>query len=189
MAKRRPSRKLVKPVEPVVEAVEPLKIDLACGQNKQPGHIGVDITGDCDIKFDLTTFPWTFAEDNSVDELFCSHYVEHTPDLIAFMDECWRILKPGGKMTVIAPYYNSIRCWQDPTHTRAISEATFLYFNSEWRKVNKLDHYFIKSDFDFSYGFSLTPEWANRSADAQIFAIRHYTNVVNDIVVNLVKRA
>ena len=28
-----------------------------------------------------------------------------------------------------APYYTSMRCWQDPTHTRAISEATFLYAN------------------------------------------------------------
>lgn len=44
------------------------------------------------------------------------------------------------KATILAPYYTSMRCWQDPTHTRAISEASFLYFNKDWRVQNKLDH-------------------------------------------------
>lgn len=167
---------------------KPLKYDLACGQNKQEGFIGVDIAGNQDITADLTKFPWKFAKDNTVDEIFCAHYVEHTPDLIKFMDECYRILKPGGKMTVIAPYYNSIRCWQDPTHTRAISEATFLYYNKDWRTNNKLDHYPIKADFDFSYGYAIDPLWQNRSEESRAFAIKHYTNVVNDIHVTLTKK-
>lgn len=168
---------------------EVIKYDLACGQNKQEGFIGVDIAGDCDIKFDLTKFPWKFAKDNSVDELFVSHYIEHTPDLIKFMDECHRILKPGGKLSIVAPYYSSMRCWQDPTHLRAISEATFLYFNKGWRDQNRLDHYPIKSNFDFSYGYNFSPEWATRSEEARNFALRHYMNVVNDIQVVLTKNA
>ena len=108
--------------------------------------------------------------------------------LILFMDEVYRILKPGGRIKVIAPYYNSMRCWQDPTHKRAISEATFLYFNKQWRETNKLDHYGIQSDFDFVYGYDITPEWANRSEEARNFAIKHYTNVINDIHVTLTKK-
>lgn len=167
-----------------------IKYDLACGQNKQEGFIGVDYVKakGVDIVADLTKFPWKFAKDNSADELFVSHYVEHTPDLIKFMDECYRILKPGGTMTVLAPYYSSMRCWQDPTHVRAISEATFLYFNKQWRTDNKLDHYKIKSDFDFTYGYNMAPEWASRNEEAKMFAIRHYINVVNDIQVVLTKK-
>lgn len=167
---------------------QPIKYDLACGQNKQEGFIGVDIAGDADIKADLTQFPWKFAKDNSADELFVSHYIEHTPNLIKFMDECFRILKPGGKLTIIAPYYTSMRCWQDPTHLRAISEATFLYFNKTWRSDNRLDHYNIKSDFDFQYGYAWTPDWANRNEESRTFALRHYWNVVNDIQVILTKK-
>lgn len=168
----------------------PIKYDLACGQNKQEGFIGVDyVKADgVDIVCDLEQFPWKFAKDNSTDELFVSHYVEHTKDLIKFMDECYRILKPGGKLTILAPYYSSMRCWQDPTHVRAISEATFLYFNREWRTNNKLDHYKIKSDFDFSYGYNMTQDWATRSEESRAFAVRHYINVVNDIQVVLTKR-
>ena len=128
-----------------------VKIDLACGQNKTDGgYFGIDkVPGDkVDAVVDLEQFPWPIESD-SAEDIVCNHYVEHTTDLIKFMDEVYRILKPGGKMKVVAPYYTSIRCWQDPTHKRAIGDATFLYFNKGWRDVNKLDHYDIKSDFDF----------------------------------------
>jgi hypothetical protein len=97
-------------------------------------------------------------------------------------------MKPGGKCEIVAPYYSSMRAWQDPTHVRAISEATFLYFNQEWLKTNGLDHYDVSADFDFSYGYVMSPEWISRSEEAKAFAIRHYINVISDIQVLLTKR-
>ena len=108
--------------------------------------------------------------------------------LMLFMDEVYRILKPGGKIKIIAPYYSSIRCWQDPTHRRAISDATFLYFNKGWRDVNKLDHYGLKCDFDFTQGYDIAGDWASRHDDSRNNAILHYNNIVNDIHVVLTKR-
>jgi ubiquinone/menaquinone biosynthesis C-methylase UbiE len=171
------------------EFLHPFRLDIACGQNKTPNFFGVDIVKakGVDLVYDLEKFPWPFP-DNSVDEAVCSHYVEHTKDIIKFMDEVHRILVPGGKIMIRAPYYNSMRAWQDPTHTRAISEATFLYFNKSWRKANRLNHYPIKSDFDFSFGYDFTPDWAMRSEEARAFAVRHYTNVVSDIIVMLTKK-
>lgn len=174
-------------LEAEAEIDRPTRIDIACGQNKQPDFYGVDIAGDADLIYDLEVYPWPF-EDDSADELFCSHYVEHTSDLIKFMNECGRILKAGGKMTIIAPYYSSVRCWQDPTHKHAISENSFLYYNKGWREANRLDHYPITCDFDFTYGYVLDADWANRSVEARDFAIKHYINVVNDIHVTLTKR-
>lgn len=167
----------------------PFRLDIACGQNKTEGFFGVDVARSegVDLVYDLEKFPWPFP-DNSVDEVICSHYIEHTKDLISFMNELYRILKSGARATINAPYYNSMRAWQDPTHTRAISEATFLYYNKEWLTQNKLNHYPIKCDFDFSYGYNITPDWATRAEEARAFAIRHYTNVVSDIVVTLTKR-
>ena len=169
--------------------ISELKLDLACGKNRTDGYFGIDIAkGDnVDAVVDLEKFPWPIKT-NSVEDIVCNHYVEHTPDLIAFMDEIYRILKPGGKVKFVAPYYNSIRCWQDPTHKRAISEATFLYFNKEWMNTNKLSHYNIKSDFDYTYGYDMAVEWANRSEEARAFAIKHYMNVINDIHVVLTSK-
>lgn len=189
---------VVKQVEKVDEK-KPFKVNIACGQQKQEGFIGVDKvkTSTTDIVHDLEIFPWPF-EDNSVDEVICSHYVEHTKDLIKFMDELYRIMKKPyinekgeevkSKVTIVAPYYSSIRCWQDPTHVRAISEFSFLYFNKIWREQNKLDHYGIQSDFDFSYGYAMDPAWTTRSEEARVFAMKYYINVITDIHVTLTKK-
>jgi predicted SAM-dependent methyltransferase len=135
----------------------------------------------------LEQFPYPF-EDESADEIYCSHYIEHTTNLIRFMDEIYRILKQGRDCTMVAPYYNSIEAWRDPTHRRAISEDTFNYFNKAWREARQLDHYDIKSDFIVTHELSLKPEWKMRSEEARKFAIRHYTNVVDEIKVTLTKK-
>jgi hypothetical protein len=188
----------------------PLKLSLACGSRKPEGFKGVDIakTDQTDYVQDLLQFPWSQFADNSVDEIECSHFVEHIPHgdgyhdpFFQFFDEIHRILKPAefdpnnpniaikGFMNITCPYYSSMRAWQDPTHQRAISEASFLYLNKQWRIDNQLDHYDVSCDFDFSYGYVVNPEWQTRNQDMQGFAMRNYINAVSDIQVMLVKRS
>ncbi len=179
-----------------------INLDIACGQNKQPGYVGIDwaATDGVDMVHDLTVYPWPI-ESASVGQAFCSHYIEHIPmvevqahghaaqdALLAFFDELHRIVAPGGQVTIIAPYYASMRCWQDPTHRRAISEATFLYANKGWREANKLDHYRVGADFDFSYSYTVDQNWAARNEEARGFAFRYYLNAINDIQVTLTRR-
>ncbi len=185
-----------------------LKLALACGQRKPEGFQGVDIAPakGVDYVVNLLEFPWTQFKDNSVDEIEISHFVEHIPHgdgfhdpFFQFFDEVYRILKPAkfsaknpniplsGFAVVTSPYYSSMRCWQDPTHQRAISEATFLYLNENWRKENMLDHYPVKCDFDFQYAYNVDNEWLQRSQDSQGFAFKHYNNSIADISVTLIK--
>ncbi len=203
MAQQKPTRS--KQTKPDV----PLKLSLACGDNKPEGFKGVDIakTASADYVQDLLKFPWSQFADNSVDEIECSHFVEHIPHgdgyhdpFLQFFDEIYRILKPAefdpanpniptkGFMNIVCPYYSSMRAWQDPTHQRAISEASFLYLNKEWRVTNKLGHYDVSCDFDFSYGYVIAPEWQTRSQETQAFAMRNYINAISDIQVMLTKR-
>jgi predicted SAM-dependent methyltransferase len=167
----------------------PLKLNLACGQRRHEDFLGVDRvkTEATDQIVDLEVVPWPWP-DASVGAVYSAHYVEHTPDLIAFMNELGRVLLPGGTATIIAPYYTSMRAWQDPTHTRAISEASFLYFNKEWRTREGLDHYPITCDFDFAYAYSLAPELTTRSQDYRDYAIKYLWNAVNDLHVTLTRR-
>jgi hypothetical protein len=198
-----------KKAAPKVKEPEVLKLSLACGGNKPEGFKGVDIvkTDGTDYVFDLLKFPWKQIKDNSVDEIECQNFVEHIPHgdsfndpFFQFFDEIYRVLKPAefdpnnpnipikGFARIVCPYYSSMRAWQDPTHQRAISEASFLYLNKQWRIDNKLTHYGANCDFDFSYGYVLAPQWQNRNQETQTFAIQHYINVVTDIQVQLVKR-
>ncbi len=206
---KRPVGRPRKTTQAVQATDGPLRLSLACGSRKPEGFKGVDIvkTDATDYVQNLLEFPWSQFADNSVDEIECSHFVEHIPHgdgfndpFFQFFDEVYRILKPAefdpnnpnipikGFMNVSSPYYSSMRAWQDPTHQRAISEASFLYLNKQWRIDNLLDHYPVSCDFDFSYGYAITPEWQARAQDAQGFAVRNYINAVSDIQVLLTKR-
>src|SRR5690349_21817072 len=166
------------------DSAKPLKLSLASGGHVPEGFKGVDIVkvDGVEYKQDLLKFPWSQFTDNSVDEIECSNFVEHIPHgdsfndpFYQFFDEIHRILKPAtfdpsnpnipltGFARIVCPYYSSMRAWQDPTHQRAISEASFLYLNKQWRIDNKLDHYPVSCDFDFNYGYVLTPEWQTRN--------------------------
>ena len=175
-----------------------VKLDLACGQTKAEGWVGVDRvpTACVDVVHDLLRFPWPF-KDESVAEARCSHFVEHIPMaetpqgvdlLIAFMNELHRVLVPGGKATIIAPWYASVRAWQDPTHRRAISDATFLYFNRAWREREKLDHYPVTTDFDFVPSYTMDAAVAARNEETRAFWMTRYLNVISDLTVVLTKR-
>jgi SAM-dependent methyltransferase len=187
-----------------------IKLDLACGNNCKPGFVGVDISPDTQAQIicDLEDIRWMFLPknnidvdefkkkynlcedftlpDNSVGEIFSSHYIEHITDLKSFMEEIYRIVIPGGLVTFIAPYYSSVRAMQDFTHKRFISENTFLYWNQEWLKANGLLHYEVNCNFNIvTIKHYYTPEWQNRAEAAKEYAKKYYINVIMDIEVTL----
>ena len=175
-----------------------IKLDIACGNNLQKGFIGIDIVGKPDsqaeIVHDLLTSPWPL-EDNSVDETFCSHFLEHIPKgdsyhapIYQFMDELYRVLKPGGLARFISPYYTSVRAFQDPTHHQFISEPLFNYFNEGWRKLNHLTHYPVKCDFEIvKLDHAVSEEFTGKAQDAVAYQAMHMWNVIMDLQVVLRK--
>jgi len=178
---------------------DPYKLDLGCGRNLQPGFTGVDIVGkpetDADIVHNLFfDFPWPF-KDNSIKEVFSSHVIEHLPHgdgyhdpFFQFFDELYRILKPGGIARFVVPYFTSVRAIQDPTHMRSIGEPTFFYLSKAWRKMNKLEHYPIKCDFDLvKVDHAISEEFVGKAQDAITYQAMHMWNVVTDVSVILRK--
>jgi len=165
-----------------------VRLDLACGQTKKEGFIGVDYK-DLSEKYkpgefkqvNLEEYPWAIESD-SVYEIFCSHYVEHVTDLKSFMEEIYRILIPMGSVTFIGPYWANVRCWQDFTHKRALTDVTMKYFDQTWLKANNLGHYEVKADFEsVNTVYVFAPEWKARANEAKVYALRHYINVVDDV--------
>jgi len=171
-----------------------LKLDLGCGQTAKEGFIGVDISADCgaDVVHDLRVYPWPFESD-SVDEVFSSHFLEHVPghDRFRLFDELWRILKVDAQATIVTPYWASMRAIQDPTHEwPPISEASYLYTNRQWREDNKLDHYPISCNFDYTYAYNINDRrYALSAEEARAHQARYYNNVIDDLHVVLTKKA
>lgn len=173
------------------------KLDLACGDAKAEGFIGVDIaqTPAVDVLHDLRQAPWPF-EDNSIDEARCSHFFEHLEptERILFMNELWRVLKPGAGCVFTTPRGLN-RQMQDFSHKwPPIVEASYYYFSKEWYKANRLEHYItlhnINCDFEVRpSNVSIEGEFAARSDEHKMFAIRNYTNAAVDLTVVMVKKA
>jgi SAM-dependent methyltransferase len=113
-----------------------IRLDIACGLNKRPGWTGIDVreVDGVDIVHDLNTYPWPLP-DGCVLAALCSHYVEHIPPqdfgFVRFMDEVWRVLRPGGKLMLVTPHAWSVGFGQDPTHCNAVNENTLDYFDPE----------------------------------------------------------
>jgi hypothetical protein len=170
-----------------------IRLDIACGQRKEPGFVGIDKWDGpgVDIVHDLLEFPWP-VKSGSVEQARCSHFFEHVPGAarFAFMDELHRVLAPGARCLFLVPYYSSMRAVQDPTHAwPPVCEASFLYFNAQWRKDNGLDHYPVSCDFDFSYAYVVDGNWSTRNEEARSFALRSYLNAATDLHVEVIKRA
>lgn len=109
-----------------------IRLDLGCGNNKKPSFIGIDkelFPGNVDVVTDLDVpgmaLPYT---DDSVDEIRAEHFLEHIHNLFPLMNECFRVLKPGGKFEIIVPLAESPMAFGDPTHVRFFTGETFHYF-------------------------------------------------------------
>lgn len=56
------------------------------------------------------------------------------PIFMRFMDEVWRIMKPGGQFMFTVPYAGSAGFWQDPTHCNGINQNTMIYFDPDYQR-------------------------------------------------------
>ena len=113
-----------------------IRLDLGCGENKEPGFVGMDSRSlpDVEIVWDVEDIPWPLP-DESVVVLKASHLVEHIDPhgggFLRFMDEAWRVLQVGGQFAISCPHGASPGFLQDPTHCNALNEATWSYFTPE----------------------------------------------------------
>lgn len=75
----------------------PKKLQLGCGMNQLPGWLNTDFRPDYGVTFLDVTQP-ILAPDNSFDFIFAEHLIENlTPEKLKdVLEECFRILKPGG---------------------------------------------------------------------------------------------
>lgn len=104
---------------------------------------------------------------DSVDLILATHVLEHIGrqgELEAwfqFWGEAYRVLAPGGRVSFLSPYYTSVWCWADPTHSRAISEYAFIYLDQDSYRVSPeqtaIPDYRPPCDFHLA-SFALVPD-------------------------------
>lgn len=168
-----------------------MKLDFGCGKNKREGFTGVDIIPfeGVDVVADLSQkWPW---EDNSVEEAHASHFVEHldAKARIHFVNELYRVLKPGAKCTIIVPHWCASRAYGDLTHQwPPVTEFWFYYLSKVWRDANAPHNDFYECDFDATWGYNLHPALASRNQEYQMNAIAWSKEAAQDLIATLTKK-
>lgn len=133
------------------------------------------------------SFPWEY-DDESVKEITCAGVLEYVPGKLRgqFMDEVYRILIPGGTITVSVMYWNSAMAYHDyEFEWPPLAEQSFLMFNKAWREANKKKE--LDCNFEFTYGFNYDPETAAKSSEVQAFWMKHYSNAAPTMQLVLTK--
>lgn len=124
---------------PNLTEFEPLRINLGAGLEPTEGWCNLDWKEGKGINVihNLFEYSWPF-NDNSADEIKAIDVLEHMPVVdgtdsvpIKFVEECHRILKPGGILTIQVPHYQSPNLWIDPTHVRGYDPRSMDYFDPD----------------------------------------------------------
>ncbi len=124
-------------------------LDVGCGNDprnpfNQDSLHGVDIINQkIDVNFYykkvniiLESLPY---ENSYFDSISAYDFIEHIPrfaiidshttfPFINFMNEAYRVLKPGGVFYAITPCYPRMEAFTDPTHVNFITKKTHTYF-------------------------------------------------------------
>lgn len=94
-------------------------LNLGAGNRIIAGAVNHDLykhREEIDVEHDLDLLPWPWA-DESFDLVVARAVLEHLRiNLIESVNECWRILRPGGVLQLKLPYWNSANSYRDPTH-------------------------------------------------------------------------
>jgi hypothetical protein len=106
-----------------------LRLNLGGGLRRLPGFYNVDrlaLPG-IDILADLNE-PLSELPDDSVDEVYCRHTLEHVSRLLELLAELHRVIRPEGRIEIIVPHFSNPYGYSDPTHVRFFGLYSFFYF-------------------------------------------------------------
>lgn len=136
-------------------------LDFGCKDRKILGAIGVDVDPavNPDVLCNFHKFPYPF-EDNYADEIYAKHIIEHLDHPKMFVEEIFRILKPGGVVFIETPHFSNYVAYADPQHKLYYSYFMFRRFIEKFK--DQIDIIDYKMTFYKTFRFFGIQALANR---------------------------
>ncbi len=116
-----------------------LSIEVGAGAKGGRGEwITIDMTSSCDIYWDLRKgipFP-----NDSINRIYSSHFFEHLTfkEIQQFLDECKRVLVPGGKFLICVP--NARIYIEAYAKGGSLNADTFLAYKPAYNHTTRIDY-------------------------------------------------
>jgi hypothetical protein len=109
-----------------------LRLNVGGGKRRVPGFYNLDLVAlpEVDVLADLNE-PLSELPDDSVEEVYCRHVLEHVGRFVELMAELHRVVAPGGRLEVVVPHFSNPYFYSDPTHVRFFGLYSFYYFCDE----------------------------------------------------------
>jgi len=126
----------------------PIKLNVGCGTDHRENYIGIDrakFDEHVDIIMDIEKELLPF-DNNSVDEIYCAHVLEHlfSPELL--IAEFYRVLKPGALLHIVVPHYSHPNAKQ-PIHKNYWGIYTKQIFDGQYHEFED----WSKSEWDVNF--------------------------------------
>lgn len=113
-----------------------MKLDIGCGLKCRKGFVGVDKEKLDGVKyiFDFDKQDKLPFKDNSIQEIWCEHLIEHLDRPFYWIGEFQRVLKKGSKLTLIVPYAMNPETYV-PIHKTFWNIRTDILFNGTYHET------------------------------------------------------
>jgi predicted SAM-dependent methyltransferase len=131
-----------------------LFVEVGAGDKKgENGWLTIDLTENCDIFWDLRRglpFP-----DESLSKIYSSHFLEHLSYKQGqeFLDECKRVLTPGGTFSICVP--NARIYIEAYVNAHSLDTSRFFGYKQAYNNTTKIDYvnYTAYMDCEHKYMF------------------------------------
>lgn len=164
-----------------------MRLNLGCGRDIRQGWVNIDCAPGpgVDHVTDFDNAPVLPFPDDSVEHSEASHLIEHLRRPLPFMQELWRVTKPGGTLALLCPHGSSDDADTDPTHVRRMYEGSWPYFGQPfyWRTT---DSYGYKGDWQTEEVQLLLEPGLGLADEEAAAAVRRQRNLVAEMRARLV---
>lgn len=124
----------------------------------------------------------------SVAEIQGENVLEKIPNLIAFIDECYRLLPTGGTAIFSAPHFAHANSWASPLNVRGIAETSLNFASKDWREQTQYTEATVLANFEVQVSFAVEEAISARAEEVRTFWMHRYLNVAQAILFTLTKK-